>query len=772
MPSGWVVLLAPVTLLAALASGQATEAAATPPDGLTANPAAATWSRATIPEPSGTFSGKLLGTSCDSPTDCVAVGWGSTTGSPIGTLVEHWDGAAWSPVASPNPSDPGDAFPQLNGVSCLTAAACTAVGTDLTTSNGSNTVVESYNGASWSVVPSPDVSGATNSTLSGVSCKSLTLCMAVGNSVTTSPNVQTLIEQWNGTTWSIDPSPNVSGALQTWLTSVSCPTLNECEAVGYSLASSGTEPVVEQWNGTTWTMDTPAVPPGSADNELSGVACPQRGNCIAVGRTYATGSSPAAALAEQWNGSTWSVVPTPNPSGVLGDFLVSVSCYSAAGCVAAGESYLDNSGDSQTLVERLSKGTWVVEPSPNAPGTTTSLLSGVGCPVGSTSCVAVGQSYTPDEDSLLALAHQAGPWKLTPVTGPSTPARSSLQSVGCSTTTCAAVGSAFPTNSFDRNGFIEQWNGTDWTLGTSAEPAGAVVTDLNGAACPTSTACTAVGDVGIGTTGQDGQVSAYAESWNGATWSVMATPDPPGATYVSLTSVSCSSPTNCTAGGYSEATPGGARTAVVERMVGTTWTLQALATPPGATATSLEGVACATAKVCTAVGSFVDSSSVTETLVEQWNGTTWSVTSSPDVAGAAANDLLGVSCLGTATCVAVGYSESGGGEQSSLAERLTTGVWTIETTPNVTGAFSTVLSGVACVKTAPCKASGYSENGSGDTTLVVSGFANWSVVKSATIAGDYSTGLNGVACTSTTFCAAAGSGPDGFGEDDGLVEQS
>ncbi len=768
MRSGWVVLLAPVAMLAALPSTHAAASTAAP----AAAAAAPTWSRATIPEPLGTFSGKLLGTSCDSPTDCVGVGWGSTTGSPIGTLVEHWDGTGWSPVASPNPSDPGDAFPQLNGVSCLTASACTAVGTDLTTSNGSNTIVESYNGTSWSVIPSPDVGGATNNTLSGVSCQSLSLCMAVGTSVTTSPDVQTLIEQWNGTTWSIDPSPNVSGALQTWLTSVSCPTASNCEAVGYSLAGSGTQPVVEQWNGTTWSMATAALPPGSADNELSGVACTRKANCVAVGRTYATNSSPATALAEHWNGSLWSVVPTPNPTGVLGDFLVSVSCYAAAGCVAAGESYLDNSGDSQTLVERLTQGAWAVEPSPNAPGTTTSLLSGIGCPVGSNSCVAVGQSYTPDEDSLLALAHQAGPWKLTAVAGPSTPARSSLQGVGCSTTTCAAVGSAFPTNSFDRNGFIEQWNGTDWTLGTSAEPTGAVVTDLNGAACPSAGLCLAVGDVGMGTAGQEGQASAYAESWNGASWSTMTTPDPSGATYVSLTSVSCSSPTNCTAVGYSETTPGAPRTALAERMVGTNWTLQSPVIPPGATATSLQGVSCATAKVCTAVGSFVDSSGVTETLVEQWNGTTWSVTSSPDVAGAATNDLLGVSCLGTATCVAVGYSESGSGQESSLAERLTTGVWAIETTPNVTGAYSTVLSGVACMKGAPCEASGYAENGSGDTTLVVSGFTNWSTVKSATIVGDYSTGLNGVACMSTTFCAAAGSGPNGFGEDDGLIEQN
>jgi len=69
-------------------------------------------------------------------------------------------------------------------------------------------------------------------------------------------------------------------------------------------------------------------------------------------------------------------------------------------------------------------------------------------------------------------------------------------------------------------------------------------------------------------------------------------------------------------------------------------------------------------------------------------------------------------------------------------------------------------------------ASGYSANGSGDTTLLaqLKGTA-WSVVASGGIAGDEAAGLNGVACTSMTFCVAAGAAPDGYGQDDALIEQ-
>jgi hypothetical protein len=639
---GWMLVVGPVALCTAIPVSPA------------AGAASVVWTQATIPEPEGAFSGTLLGTSCASTTDCTAVGWGSTTGSSIGTLVEDWDGSSWSTSASPDPSAPGDTFPQLNAVTCPSATTCTAVGTDYTTTNGSNTVVEVLNTGTWSVIPSPDVSGAVNNALNGVACRSTGQCIAVGNSVTTSPDVQTLIEQWSGTGWSIDASPNVAGALQTTLTSVSCPASSFCVAVGYSLSDAGTVPVVEQWNGISWSLSTPDSPPGSSDNELTGVACPSRGDCVAVGRTYATGSSPATALAEQWNGTTWSVVTTPNPTGILGDFLVSVSCSGATTCQAAGESYLDDQGDSQTLVEELVGGTWSIETSPNAPGTTTSLLSGIACPAVSTACVAVGQSYVPDEDSLLALASGSGAWELTPVNGPTTPARSSLSAMGCSSSTCVAVGDAFPTNSFNAAGLIEQWDGTDWTLGVSAEPAGAVVTDLNGAACPTSGACIVVGGAGIGVTGQDGQLSAFAESWNGAVWTVMDTPDPTGATYVTLTSISCTSATACTAAGYSESNPGGSQTAIVERMSGTTWTLEDVATPTGATATTFQGVSCVTVRNCVAVGSSVASSGDTQTLVEQWNGTTWSLSSSPDVSGAAADVLLGISCTNAAACVAVG----------------------------------------------------------------------------------------------------------------------
>jgi hypothetical protein len=108
-----------------------------------------------------------------------------------------------------------------------------------------------------------------------------------------------------------------------------------------------------------------------------------------------------------------------------------------------------------------------------------------------------------------------------------------------------------------------------------------------------------------------------------------------------------------------------------------------------------------------------------------------------------------------------------------LAESLSAGVWTVQATPEVTGAFDTILTGVSCPKVTACVGAGYSQGAAGNTTLIAqSNGAKWAVVNSGTIGGDEDTGLNGVACESTTFCAATGSGPDGLGLDDALVEQS
>ena len=110
----------------------------------------------------------------------------------------------WSLVPSPNRGTGGNI---LGGVSCVSAGACTAVGGYTSSSGGGRALVESWNGATWSAVPSPD-GGAFGDGLDGVSCVSAAVCTAVGGYAAKGGTDRTLIESWNGAHWSVVPSPS------------------------------------------------------------------------------------------------------------------------------------------------------------------------------------------------------------------------------------------------------------------------------------------------------------------------------------------------------------------------------------------------------------------------------------------------------------------------------------------------------------------------------------------------------------------------------------
>lgn len=100
------------------------------------------------------------------------------------TLVEHWDGSTWTQVPSPNASRK-DCL--LTGVSAVAADDVWAVGY---VAGGESSFVEHWNGASWSLGESPDP--GTGSILAGVTARSATNAWAVGSYV--DGTVKTLTE--------------------------------------------------------------------------------------------------------------------------------------------------------------------------------------------------------------------------------------------------------------------------------------------------------------------------------------------------------------------------------------------------------------------------------------------------------------------------------------------------------------------------------------------------------------------------------------------------
>jgi hypothetical protein len=317
-----------------------------------ADAAPATW--VVTPSPNVTSIDGLFDVSCIAPTSCVAVGYNISPAGLDQTLIESRQGPDWAVQLSP---DQGGGNNYLYGVSCTTSTSCVAVGNDVNDSDVSQTLIESWDGSSWSIVSSPN-QGSGNNSLSNVFCLATNACTAVGAYVNGSGAQQTLIESWDGTSWSIVSSPN-PGTGNDYLDGVVCTNLTFCVAEG----AAGPQTLVESWDGTSWTA-TPSPNQGTGPNELTMVSCTSPTNCVAVG-DWESSSVPFIfqTLIESWDGSSWSIVSSPN-QGNSNNGLSGVSCVSPSDCVASGE-YRNSAGMDQSLIESWDGTTWSVTPTPD-----------------------------------------------------------------------------------------------------------------------------------------------------------------------------------------------------------------------------------------------------------------------------------------------------------------------------------------------------------------------------------------------------------------------
>jgi hypothetical protein len=246
----------------------------------------------------------------------------------------------------------------------------------------------------WSVQATPNPHGTLESDkLGGVSCWSATACVAVGLYVETLGVAVPLVEDWNGTTWEVESAPTPAGATRSQFESVSCTSATACMAVGYYENGSSVElPLAEQWNGTTWTVTTVPNPEGN-ESPLLSVSCTSASACTAVGATWARGSG--SALAERWNGKAWKIETTATISGTHGNVrFAGVSCAATEACVAVGQyNSSPPTGNEATLAEKWNGKTWTQQTMPNPGDGDYVDLVGISCS-STVACTAVGQGET------------------------------------------------------------------------------------------------------------------------------------------------------------------------------------------------------------------------------------------------------------------------------------------------------------------------------------------------------------------------------------------
>ncbi len=301
-----------------------------------------------LPSPNkGAVTNTLNGVACPAATFCAAVGsYDAKPGVPH-TLVEQWNGSAWSVVSSPNF---GTGKAVLNGVSCLTPASCVAVGYYLDLAGIEHGLIERWNGTAWATTRAPSP-GAGSNLLNAVSCASAgagTRCVAVGHAFTSTGAEVPLVESSSGGTWTVASSPSAGPAVND-LAGVSCPTTNFCAAVGsYLTAGYQRQTLVEGWNGATWSVQ-PSANQGAGSNALLAISCASSAACMAVG-TASTPTLDQMTLAESWNGAGWAITPSPNGK-YKENRLSGVTCTAAATCVAVGHSFTIGNTADVTLAE-------------------------------------------------------------------------------------------------------------------------------------------------------------------------------------------------------------------------------------------------------------------------------------------------------------------------------------------------------------------------------------------------------------------------------------
>lgn len=332
----------------------------------------------------------LSGVTCVSATDCWALVQYANSGGYEQIEAEQYNGNSWTLVSMPNPSTSESGG--MSRMFCVTSNECWAVGYF---SNGTadQTLIELWDGTSWSIVNSQDTSTSEPNFLNDVYCLASSNCWAVGYALIGSTD-QTLIEQYTGTNWSIVSSPNTNSSETNYLGGVSCISASSCWAAGGYYNGSIYQPLIEQYTGGSWSIAT--IPSATTSANFFSISCTLSATCVAVGNDTNFAFSNTS-FSEVYNGTSWSIVSVP-AIGSSTNALNDVYCISATDCWAAGfwnDTAYNSGDDRQTLIEQFDGSTWSIAETQNVGINDWEQFTGVTCASGLQCWATGGVSGTP-----------------------------------------------------------------------------------------------------------------------------------------------------------------------------------------------------------------------------------------------------------------------------------------------------------------------------------------------------------------------------------------
>jgi hypothetical protein len=290
------------------------------------------WARVTIP---GVTGADLSAVDALSPSNVWAVGLAAgEVFARENTLIVHWNGTAWKRVPSPGSFDTNNVIPSLSSVSMDSATDGWAVGSVSNKRTGATTALAlHWNGTSWQrVTTSPGLS------FTGVASFPPSNATAVGTHQTSTFVFTPVAFHWNGTSWAqaaaLPPPHGVPASQLAGPYSLSAPSATDMWTVGGYFASAGVKNLAWHWNGTRWTV-IPMSLVTAVGSGMTAAAALSPTNVWAVGYANTT-SSKQSTVAAHWNGTRWTRVATPSPSG--SDVLLGVGAAGPGNVWAVGNS--------------------------------------------------------------------------------------------------------------------------------------------------------------------------------------------------------------------------------------------------------------------------------------------------------------------------------------------------------------------------------------------------------------------------------------------------
>lgn len=225
--------------------------------------------------------------------------WGRTSLSCVSTTfcamtdmlggAATFNGSYWSS----GQGDTGDSRTDGPVISCVSATFCAGV--------DDSGHAFFYRGSGWSAPVTIDSHSSSTYGLGAISCASATFCVA-GSSYPTA-------YVWNGASWTATPTPPAA------ITSISCPKVNFCVAVGYQAAM--------YFDGTTWSAANTIA---SGQDVVVSISCATALSCAALTRPWNYSGTGGSVLA--FNGASWTA---PTRLATVGD-PVQISCGEPSFC--------------------------------------------------------------------------------------------------------------------------------------------------------------------------------------------------------------------------------------------------------------------------------------------------------------------------------------------------------------------------------------------------------------------------------------------------------